>query len=103
MLTPRIDAQLIQLGDELEIAWADERRICQDETSSDAKVARACDRVASIVDKIEATQASSIEGLRVKARAIAWCHGDKAPIALTDKQTTDVRLAQAIIADLLAS
>jgi len=100
MLTSRTDNRLITLGDELEKARAQEKTISRDETAPDSKVERAYARVANIVRKIEAEPAQSLEGMRVKARAIAWCHGDE-PIALKDEPTTDVRLAQSIIADLL--
>jgi hypothetical protein len=87
------DRALIQLGEKLEQAWSHQLR-------RDNEAAYV--RVAEIVRKIASTPARSLEGMRIKARAIAWCHAGEAPIFLTENPTTDVRIAESIVADLLA-
>ena len=54
----------------------------------------------AIVEQIEGCTATTIDGLRVKALAVLWCHGWNLE-ELTDHQTTDIRLAQSILRDLL--
>jgi hypothetical protein len=53
------------------------------------------------VGQIERRGVFTWDGLKVKARAVLWCHVGEATIELTEHQTTDVRMAQAIIYDLL--
>jgi transposase InsO family protein len=103
-------AELLQLGKELSAAWTAER---QTETllrrdAPAAEFERAYRRTSRIVRKIEKTPAHTLEGLRVKARAVSWCHsGDKISIktqcanARGDLHTTDLRLMRAIVGDLL--
>jgi hypothetical protein len=103
------DAELIALGAQLEAAWKDQNRaeLALDYRNDplDPAAIREFERTraiaSAIVDTIEATSARTLAGLRVKARAISWCHCGEA-IELTDEQTTDIRLAQTMIADLLA-
>lgn len=49
------------------------------------------------------TRAATVDGLRVKARALAWCCHGGPPLDLADQGTTDMRLVESIIGDLLAS
>ena len=58
---------------------------------------------AAVVAKIEQHQAHTLEGLRVKARAIMWRHqwGKFEPFSLGEQQTTDIRFSEAIIRDLV--
>ena len=57
----------------------------------------------AIVRQIEQQQAHTLEGLRVKARAVMWCHtwGKFEPFSLGGQQTTDIRISEAIIRDLV--
>lgn len=66
-----------------------------------AEIDALCDREKSIACEIIATPARTIGGLKVKARVIERCHSGE-EIYLNQEQTTDVRLAQSIIDDLLA-
>ncbi len=108
------DERLLRLGSQLEAAWAEQSRLDRHFLSGEAKAPEkdpagdaaadaAYNRTSRIVNRIEAAQARTIAGLRVKARAIAWCHHGERPVDLMERPTTDVRLAQSIIADLLAS
>ncbi len=73
-----------------------------DRRGSDVDVEAACARASAIVAKIATLPARTIEGLKLKAAAVAYCHAGQRKIKLTRNQTTDVRLAQSIVADLLA-
>lgn len=97
------DSHLIKLGRQFEQAWSQERQVSRDTTASENAVSKAVAAVRRIVRRIETTPAKSLAGLRVKARAVAWCHGGRRNVSLREKPTTDVRLAQSIIADLLAA
>jgi hypothetical protein len=91
------ELKLIELGAQLDRTWAEQRRL---EGSDDFENAR--DRVSRIVDEIEALPAYTMGGLRVKARAIWWCHSGEASISFGELHpTTDLRLAQSIVVDLL--
>jgi hypothetical protein len=59
-------------------------------------------KVAAIVERIAASPAVTIEGLRVKAKALSWCHAFE-PIDLTAQfgDTADVRVITSIVRDLL--
>jgi hypothetical protein len=47
-------------------------------------------------------RANTLEGMQAKAIAVAYCRcGEEGELELHDQQTTDVRLAQSILADLL--
>jgi len=102
------DAALIALGEELETAWAAEIAAyaqyrgdfsLEHEAITDA----AYEATKAVILRIEAVPASTMEGLRVKARAVQWCY-DADPVDLAvDQSTTDLRLANSIIRDLLAA
>ena len=102
------DAALVALGEELEAAWAATTAAYEkyrDDPSLEAGVITdvADKAAAAIVHQIEAVPASTIDGLRVKARAVQWCY-DADPVDLAvDRSTTDLRLANSIIRDLLAA
>ena len=98
--TVRDDNILIDLGDQLERAWSERRRVDRSAGSKKDRAASAYAHAANIVRQIHALPASSLEGLRVKARAISWCHRGEKAISLSLASTTDVRLAKSIIADL---
>lgn len=101
------DADLIELDEMLSIAQANcdetfERNGRDEATAGESDAAY---RLASlVVDKIEGTPAKTLQGLRVKAKAVMWCHGkpwDRNKVQLTDDPTTDMRLAQSIVHDLV--
>jgi hypothetical protein len=91
------DAALIALGRELEAAWAQEREA--NDNGSDRDIEATCEATGAVVDRIEAIPARTLEGFKVKARAVSWCHcGDFEGFGTT----TDERIAARIIRDLLA-
>jgi hypothetical protein len=94
------DAALLALAESFKAARAAVR--AADRRGSDRDVEEACRRASAIVAKIAKLPARTIAGLKLKAEAIAYCHAGEA-IKLTTSQTTDVRLAQSIIRDLLAA
>lgn len=103
------DAELVRLGRLLDAAWADERDALEaarrsKDAATDALWEAACDRTGLVVDAIEAMAATTVDGLKAKARACLWCHnGEPFGDASFDEQaTTDVRLAAGILRDLLA-
>ena len=99
----RADAELIRLGAELDHAWARELAlICDDGDCRDGYEA-ANDAATGVVRQIEQLQAHTLEGLRVKARAVMWCwQWEKfETFSLGEHQTTDIRLSEAIIRDLV--
>jgi hypothetical protein len=49
---------------------------------------------------IEQCVATKLDGLRVKAIAVLWCHGGDMDFKFGE-ETTDARLAQSIVRDLL--
>jgi len=92
----------MQLGTEFESAWSDERKLNRNPRATDAAHEKSYARVSRIVRLIERTPAHTLAGLRVKARAVAWCHAGVDTISLARNPTTDVRLAQSIVRDLIA-
>jgi hypothetical protein len=97
-----LDDHLLALGRLFEVAWATENESFKVELSdADAEAAMAPAR--SIVHQIENIPARTLEGLKVKVRAIAWCHGGEEVCILEDPDdATDVRIAGSIVRDLLA-
>lgn len=66
---------------------------------SDAEYMRLFDQCGDIVNHILWMKADTIDGFRLKARAFRWCDPDLMHGAT---ETTDMRLAQSIIKDLLS-
>jgi hypothetical protein len=93
------DAELLDLGARLEAAWTDERLAHE---GPDAELSDdAYHRSAAVARRILAVRAYTLDGLRVKARAVAWCHdGDPVDLGLGEHRTTDLRLTHSILADL---
>lgn len=54
-----------------------------------------------VVSHILALPARSLDDLILKARAVAWCHGDDFDGFDDCASTTDMRLAESIVRDLL--
>jgi hypothetical protein len=120
------DAQLLGLGKQLEAAWAHQNcaysLIPDSDDNAVVEVAEqvaneAAARAGEIVDTIIETKATTFEGLKIKARALSWCHcGGFDGIAETvgniwwdddgkvvkDKPTTDRLIADSILFDLIA-
>ncbi len=97
------DETLLRLGDELDRAWAREKALIYDDGKCGNGYDATYDVSSAIVDQIEKQQAHTLEGLRVKARAVMWCQqwGKFEPFSLGEQQTTDIRLSEAIIRDLV--
>jgi hypothetical protein len=99
------DAELLRLGAELDRAWAQEKALIYDDGACGDGYEVANDASSAVGRQIEKQQAHTLEGLRVKARAVMWCHQgeemDGEPFTLSDQGTTDVRLVEALIRDLV--
>ena len=99
------DEELIRLGAEFEAAWAAER--ATKHPFYEEVFEAAYGRSASIAHRIMVIPAKTLDGLRVKARAVLWCRSGE-PIADAsfsydeDHPTTDLILAAGIVRDLLA-
>ena len=101
------DVELKHLGAELEDAIAAEKAIeaaynAGQYEDEDVALDAAYANTHAIIDQIVAIPASTIEGLRIKARAIQWCYHDDPVDLVVDQNTTDLRIANSLIADLLA-
>ena len=103
------DAALLALGGRLEKLWIAEQaafaRTEADDSDEAGDLAEAaCGASSVIVSQIEAASATTLAGLRVKARAFSWCRSDVA-VTVEDlfgpDATTDVRLLVGIVRDLL--
>jgi len=102
------DAELLDLGRQFEAAWAQERPLwdasqaASDDDDAKTLYLRAQEfskRTAEIVHQIEPQNATTLEGLRVKARAALWYFcGDLAEF----DDPTNVRLIASILRDLLS-
>ena len=112
------DAELLRLGAEFELAWdrqvACERALSVGAAQIDenpalyAKFDETYYAVSAMVDKIEGMQATTLFGILVKLRACSWCHSGE-PFDGTflwdhdgSLPTTDYRLAEAVLRDLMA-
>lgn len=109
------DAELLRLGALLDQAVAREKAAWMvaegagDDDALDKAAEAACAETGAIVDRIEVTPATTLPGLLVKLRAIAWCcsGGDPASIALgvhasISDETTDFRLLHSMLRDMSA-
>jgi hypothetical protein len=94
------DAHLLTLRSALLDAWEKQMRLYAE---GDERWTEAADRGEALARQMVEMRAFTLAGLQAKAIAVAHCqHGDEeAAIVLVDRQTTDVRLAQSILADLL--
>jgi len=92
--------------EDLRRAWALQNSLdtsLTDEEFDAGKCDAAIKACCAIAEQIEQCHATTIDGLRVKAAAILWCHSGEMKIELSPEQTTDVRLAQSMLRDLLPS
>lgn len=94
------DAALLELGRELDAAWAAERVARDDDSDPEGVLGdAAADVSAAVAHRIEKVPARTLDGLLVKARAVAWCVcGDE--FTPEEDATTDLRLAHGIVEDL---
>lgn len=99
---PGPDAALLALGREFEIAWTEERRIENEFGEESDKFAAACERTGRVIDKFYHVETKTIEGFRIKARAIAWTHSGVFDPSDFLEEGRDFQLAAMIIRDLLA-
>lgn len=90
------DALLLSLGAELDQAIAAEEAADDDDFRAAAEISR------TIVRQIMPIPATSLEGLRVKAKAYRWAHPDEFDDAIEPDQYTDTGIARSIVKDLLA-
>lgn len=93
------DAALLILGQEFEAAFAAEQALQMTDNGDAWDQAYAVTH--SIVDRIEKMPATTLEGLRVKARCIQWCYGEDPVFQDAECETTDYRLAHQIVRALL--
>ncbi len=107
------DAQILQLGREFDAARAAEKRWFDEVYPSipvdkqDAAADVQMDVTGAIVAAIISTRAVTIPGLVVKARAVAYCHGDDDVHGLErdlvdESPATDTKLLWSLLADLFA-
>ena len=69
LTTDTADATLLHLGDELDRAWAREKALIDSATWGDT-YETAYEASRAVVSQIEQQQAHTLEGFRVKARAV---------------------------------
>jgi hypothetical protein len=100
------DIELLALGRLLDAAVADESRILAQIGCSDdrCKLDKAFEEAVAVTGglarQIAATRATTLEGLRVKARAVRWCYCGTFEDLDAD-ETTDIALSSSIVRDLL--
>lgn len=100
LATPHPDADLLALGREFDLAMAAERLIPPD--ADDDEINAATERGGVITRAILALPAKTLDGLRIKARAVEWCACEiPGPDYFGD--TTDCQLAASIVRDLLSA
>lgn len=99
-------AMVAELAKRFEEAWAAERAVEHlldtAKTIEDEEPWEAANLATQkVVDEIESMKATTLEGLRLKARAVQWCHGNDTVDLRCDQDTTNLRLATSIVEDLL--
>jgi hypothetical protein len=96
------DAALIALGPEFEAAWAHEHHLEYHGSYEDFEAAIGA--TSALVERIRLIKATTLDGFKIKARALLWCHCGEfggLPFDATG-ETTDVSIAGEIIRELLA-
>lgn len=88
------------LSDEFEAAWAAMDRFFENvpSGSTDEDYDRMFRPVSDLAKRISDMKMTTIDGLRLKARALQWCNEE---FDFMDGQTTDERLAYGLVQDLL--
>ena len=102
-LAPGMSDDILELGKQFEKSWAAEKAFYAShdlaDPANDAGFDEVYFRTQNLVDLIEKAEATTLEGLRVKARAVQWCYGDD-PMKL-DGDTTDMRISSQILNGIL--
>ena len=94
------DAHLIALGRDMDRLVANEQALAAAERWEEWE--SALEATTAVVRQIEQIQAQTVEGLKVQARAVLWCHsGDSGFSLVCDQSTTDLRLSDRILHALL--
>ena len=94
------EAELLRLGAELDRLWDAEKAIAELEEKTDADFREARDRTCQAVEKIAAIPATTLTGLRVKAKAVTWMETDDyKPPAIHNFEWS---LRQEVVAGVLA-
>jgi hypothetical protein len=115
VVTAKPDAELIELGHQLQVAWAQEKELfalCRDSISdctegeADAvwkEAGAAHEACSKIVASMEELQAHTLAGIRVKVMALSWTHnGEEFSPDFFGGDATDFCLAAQIMRDLSA-
>jgi hypothetical protein len=97
-MTMADDAELRLLGQEFKQAWADEDALYAIEGYDLDAADAASERTSAIVKRINDCPAYTLEGLRIKAAAIAWCHSGDVQLP---NAGADMKLVNSIVFDLL--
>jgi hypothetical protein len=97
-----VNSRLLELGRQFEAAWAIERPLWDiiniNETVDWNEAQAAGEITETIVDQILSETATTMEELRVKARAVSWCWSGDIDM---DVDTTDMKMTVSILRDLL--
>lgn len=98
------DADLIRLGAELEAAWAVQDEAERADGDEGASFDRAYEACRTISERIIEVPAATLDGMRVKARVVAWCHSGE-PFAddSFDGASTDLRMVASLLRDLVGT
>ena len=101
------DAELIILGQRFDIAWNKQQHIealASNDEAGDALLSDAVEATSCIVDQIEQLPAATLQGFRIKAKAVSWCQAGQAinlHLGPDPKPRADIQLANGILNDLL--
>ena len=100
------DAELIRLDADLTEAWRFEDAVRHEFAGrstheTDACVEKAIEAGLAVVARIRAVRAATLDGLRVKARAVSWCYGGDPVSFDEDHSVTSEHLMAGIVTDLL--
>lgn len=104
------DATLLQLGSQFEAEWAKERELWAAAKLHPwpdpagipigEQAEAQFERTSELVDRIADMPALTLEGLRIKARALAWCHGGDSLDQMLTSSFSDTRLLGSIVRDV---
>lgn len=101
------DAHLLRLGEELERRWLEEEALEAIKDSTDEQRDVVCDFTGLVAHQIASTPAKTLDGMKVKARAIAWCWSDRsgemADFFEQSETGTDRRFIWAMLRELLGT
>lgn len=98
------DADLLVLERELDEAWNAEREIVAMEPDDydaefEAMAGMACARTRDVVHRIQEIDATSLHGIRVKAKAMSWCHSGR--LETDPGHPSDINFAFGIVQNIL--